>query len=135
MSRVKHQTIPVEVDEEGRVFSARSGKQITGGCNGAGYLRFSYRLGGRKTKTSTIHRVVAECLVPNPEDKPTVNHKDGNKTNNHPDNLEWATFSENTQHAYDTGLNKSYERRPADRARLAVIARTHKRGAQGWCIA
>jgi hypothetical protein len=52
-----------------------------------------------------IHRLVAIQFLPNPENKKFVNHKDGNKLNNHVDNLEWSTIAENGQHAHDTGLN------------------------------
>lgn len=52
----------------------------------------------------TIHRLVAIHFIDNLFDKPCVNHKDGNKTNNLVTNLEWVTISENTKHAYDTGL-------------------------------
>lgn len=50
-----------------------------------------------------IHRLVAIAFLPNPDNKPTVNHKDSNKANNAASNLEWATVSENNQHAYDNG--------------------------------
>ena len=57
-------------------------------------------------KALTIHRLVAITYIPNPENKPQVNHIDGNKLNNHINNLEWCTQSENQLHADITGLNK-----------------------------
>lgn len=57
------------------------------------------------TKTVTLHRLLAIHFIPNPENKRVVNHIDGVKTNNNIDNLEWVTDSENSLHAYRTGLS------------------------------
>lgn len=52
----------------------------------------------------SVHRLVAEHFIDNPENKPTVNHKDADKTNNHFSNLEWSTYSEQMQHAFENNL-------------------------------
>jgi hypothetical protein len=56
----------------------------------------------------TVHTIVAKAWVPNPDNKPFVNHKDGNKGNYHADNLEWVTNSENQLHAVRTGLRNMH---------------------------
>ncbi len=68
-----------------------------------GYLQVCLAIGQTKKKYS-IHRLVAIAFLPNPENKPQVNHKNGIKGDPSLKNLEWATRSENMQHAYDTGL-------------------------------
>lgn len=61
-------------------------------------------------KSYRLNRLVANAFIPNPENKPEVNHIDGNKDNNRVDNLEWATSAENKQHSLKTGLAKPYKR-------------------------
>ena len=58
-----------------------------------------------------LHRLIAFTFLENLENKPFVNHIDGNKINNVVSNLEWCTASENNQHAIDTGLKKFYKRK------------------------
>lgn len=61
----------------------------------------------RKNHTSRVvpvHVLVARAFIPNPDNMPTVNHKDGNKLNNNVSNLEWVSYSENNVHALRTGL-------------------------------
>jgi NUMOD4 motif/HNH endonuclease len=73
--------------------------------NSRGYLIVGLCKNGR-LKSLKVHRLVAEAFIPNPENKPEVNHLSGNKSDNNIDNLTWATPSENIYHAHKTGLNK-----------------------------
>ena len=72
-------------------------------------------------KTCQVHRLVALSFIPNLENKPTVNHKDGNKSNNCVDNLEWATYKEQSDHAHKIGLrtSKTYENRENVKRKLS----------------
>lgn len=59
----------------------------------------------KSAKTFKVAKLVANAFIPNPDNKPTINHINGIKTDDRAINLEWATYSENTKHAYDLGLN------------------------------
>jgi hypothetical protein len=74
-----------------------------------------------KVHNRYVARLVATAFIPNPENKPTVNHKNGrDRLNNNIENLEWATVSENTQHAYDTGLNSRYKPPMSEETRMKL---------------
>ena len=66
--------------------------------NKRGYLFFNFWLNGKR-KTHVVHRAILKSFIPEPKEYSVVNHKDGNKENNSLENLEWCTYSENTQHA------------------------------------
>lgn len=81
---------------KGYILKPRIGKQ--------GYARVYLTDNQGKRKDYKIHRLVATYYLDNPSNLPIVNHKDGNKTNNHISNLEWCTYTHNSLHSYATGL-------------------------------
>lgn len=89
------------IDTEGNIKSLLTGKMLKLTVFKNGYKCVSLRR-DMKTIKHYVHRLVAQTFIPNPENKRTVNHKDGNTLNNRIDNLEWHTDSEQQYHAYDT---------------------------------
>ena len=106
------------VNTEGKVFN-KHGHEMRPVVNQHGYEMVSLSDNGAK-KSYSVHRLVAEAFIPNPDCKRTVNHIDGNKRNNNVSNLEWCTHGENEKHAYVHNLRKSYLT-DADRKRGARI--------------
>jgi hypothetical protein len=89
------------VSDTGDIFSNKTEcvKKRIFGLDNAGYRNVCLSSKG-KVITFLVHRIVANAFIPNPENKPCVNHKDGNKSNNDISNLEWCTYSENEKHSY-----------------------------------
>lgn len=81
----------------------REGKIVNVYNNHKGYYQISLFKEGKRISTF-VHRLVGMAFIPNPENKPQINHKNGIKTDNRVENLEWVTSSENQKHAVDTGL-------------------------------
>lgn len=95
-----------QISNFGRVWSKRTKKILKQGKSKSGYKVISSKIGGRDGYyiCKRVHRWVAEAFIDNPRGKPYVNHKDGVKTNNRQDNLEWCTGKENSEHAVQLGL-------------------------------
>jgi hypothetical protein len=88
----------------------------------SGYESLSLVNNNHEKFNKTVHRLVAEAFIPNPGNKKTINHKDGNKLNNLLENLEWNTLSENIKHAFNSGLKTM----PSNRIKPAVNAKKKK---------
>lgn len=101
-----------QVSNEGNVKSLNylthgTEKNMKLSCHHNGYLVVS--LGKHPSKSYSVHRLVASAFIPPIKGKNIVNHKDGNKKNNHVENLEWVTYKENTEHAISTGLRNPHD--------------------------
>ena len=82
--------------EDGRVWSKKKskGRFLKHGINNIGYVQVTLCKDG-KTKTKTIHRLLGKAYIPNPENKPEIDHIDNNRQNNNISNLRWVTKREN----------------------------------------
>lgn len=106
-----------EVSNFGRVKNNKTGKILAQSHNNKGYLKISLRDSSSKQHTFLVHRLVSLYFLDPPsqelqdastktkDKKVLVNHKDGNKLNNHIDNLEWTDHSKNAKHAFDIGVS------------------------------
>lgn len=75
----------------------RKSRILTPNNTGNGYQQVKFSIDGNKSQP-LVHRLIAETFIPNPNNLPQVNHKDGNKENNRADNLEWCSASYNSTH-------------------------------------
>lgn len=99
-----------EIDTDGNVYRKKSplangGRyKLKPSPDSSGYLQITFHIDNERKACRGLHRLLAEHFIPNPENKPQVNHIDGDKTNNDISNLEWVTREENDKHAVEHHL-------------------------------
>jgi hypothetical protein len=93
-----------KVSDQGNVFSIRRNKELIKTDHCKGYFKVKLCDFAGNVKTMKVHRLVALAFLIKNENKPQVNHKDGNKKNNKVTNLEWVNNQENSHHAAKNGL-------------------------------
>ena len=119
--KIKSLKFLYEVNSKGEIRNVKSKKPVKGYLEKNGYVRvtFENKCLGRTVRTS-VHRLVAEAFLPNPDNLPEVNHKDSNRQNNDVSNLEWVTHSENMKHSYHKGINQRPLRKHCEDTRKPV---------------
>ena len=99
-----------EVSNEGRI---RKGERyIAVSQNAHGYLKVNLGGNSAPARTQIVHRLVAKAFLKNPKNHPVVHHKDGNKTNNCVENLEWCSHSQNSRYAAETRFSSQNGKPP-----------------------
>ena len=112
-----NQPLNYSVSNKGQVKNNKNGYILKGGVYD-GYRAVSIAITPGQMKHLRINRLVAQAFIPNPLNKPYVNHKDGNRMNNNVENLEWVTPSENSIHAYQTGLRYNAKKKKVNQYNL-----------------
>ena len=95
-----------KINKDGVIFDTKYNKKVCVWNENNGYKMCCIRNDDNKKEYKRVYRLVAETFIPNPNNLPQVNHKDGIKSNCNYQNLEWVTNSDNTQHGYDNDLYK-----------------------------
>ena len=125
--KIKSLKFLYEVNRFGVVRNVKSKKIVKGYVEKNGYVRIKFEnkcLGG--IVRTTIHRLVAEAFIPNPNNLTEVNHIDRNRANNCVENLEWCTHSENMKHSYNLGINQEPLRNNSKETRRKVTNGTNE---------
>lgn len=123
-----------KISNTGKVISFKydkNGKELGQYMTGKGYEKGNgymtvclYIPNSTVSRNYKVHRLVADHFIPNPNNLPQVNHKDGNKTNNNVDNLEWCNNSYNQKHAFSMGLNYTTDKVLEKASENIIVAKT-----------
>lgn len=115
------------VSNDGKVATLRKRKKLlTLTKQKSGYLYAMIEINGKQVN-KRVNRLVAQAFIENPNNYPFVNHLDGCKTNNHAENLQWVTNSQNMKHAHATGLVKRHIFTDEDRKRISEKLKGRKK--------
>lgn len=124
-----------EISSFGRVRNINTNHILGTFTSNSGYLRIAVndpRYSYKKNINLSVHRLVAETFIPNPENKPIVNHINGNKLDNRVINLEWVTYSENRNHAYINNLDPQGENKPNSKLKNKDVHKISKMLSDGY---
>lgn len=114
-----------EVSNWGNIRSLKFGRKLNPAVNSSGYKLISLSKEG-KSKSFSVHRLVAEAFIPNSNNYPCINHKDENKTNNHVGNLEWCTQKYNCNYGnYNKKLSEAMK--TSDVMKNKKLSEKHKK--------
>ena len=125
-----------KVFKEGRVFSCKTGKEISQRPNKDGYATFTAGKKGKRTRIRT-HRIVAQLFVDNPNNYDEIDHLDCNRMNPAASNLEWVTHQENIRRAYARGNHEGRitgEKNPKARLTESLVRQMRAEYSGGACI-
>lgn len=128
MGRLRCNEYTIRVNSRSGIFPKKLPAEIfKPSKNNYGYHQTTIALVNSKRRwVVTIHRLVALTFIPNPENKPQINHKNGIKSDNHVENLEWVTQAENARHASKLGLIRAGESNGASKMKKSGIHEVFK---------
>lgn len=131
--RIPQSTPFIGVTKDGKAMNMQTKKWLSLSDNGHGYKQVFIMVNGKRY-VRYIHRLVAECFLPNPNGLPEVNHLDGDKANNNAENLEWCTTSDNHRHAYEKGLKPrtTPKQQSAARKNIKIMVEARREGWIRW---
>lgn len=112
------------IDSYGNVYSKRKNKYLKQAINRDGYCKVTLQK-NKFTKMYSVHRLVAQTFIPNPNNLPQVNHINGIKTDNRIENLEWVTAKENMNKAVEIGLFENVRKIQKENAIKNNLSRYH----------